>query len=95
MVDPLTVDENRARVRPQQSENELEHDGLSAPLAPSRIFMLPRGTVKLTSRRTTWSSKANDTWSNTTAGALHLRSPPLAVRLAMHLDRRALSLNVS
>ena len=27
-VDPLTVDENRARVGPKQSENELEHDGL-------------------------------------------------------------------
>ena len=30
--------------------------------------MLPFGTEKLTSRRTTWSSKANDTLSNTTAG---------------------------
>ena len=38
-----------------------------APLAPSRIAMLPFGTLKLTSRRTTCSSKANDTLSNTTA----------------------------
>ena len=28
LIDPLTVDENRARVRSKQSENELEHDGL-------------------------------------------------------------------
>ena len=30
--------------------------------------MLPFGTLKLTSRRTSCSSKANDTLSNTTAG---------------------------
>ena len=39
-----------------------------APLAPSRIRMLPFGTLKLTSRSTTCSSKANDTPSKTTAG---------------------------
>ena len=39
-----------------------------APLAPSRMAMLAFGTLKLTSRRTTCSSNANDTLSNTTAG---------------------------
>jgi hypothetical protein len=38
-----------------------------APLAPSRIAMLAFGTLKLISLRTTWSSKAKDTLSNTTA----------------------------
>src|SRR5688500_10772846 len=40
---------------------------LPAPLAPRRIRMLPSGTVKLTSRNTSCSSNASDTWSNTTA----------------------------
>ena len=41
--------------------------------------MLPLGTLKLTSRRTTWSSKAKLTLSNTTAdntaGACEVTSP--------------------
>ena len=38
-----------------------------APLGPSRIRMLPLGTLKLTLRRMTWSSKAKETRSKTTA----------------------------
>ena len=40
-----------------------------APLAPRKIFVCPPISVKLTSFRITFSSKASDTWSNTTTGA--------------------------
>ncbi len=39
-----------------------------APLAPRKIFVWPLMSVKLTSRRMTFSSNASDTWSNTTIG---------------------------
>ena len=47
----------------------LSSTDLPAPLAPSRIRMVPFGTLKLTSRRTTCSSNASDTCSKTTAAA--------------------------
>src|ERR1700722_13721899 len=42
---------------------------LPAPLAPRMILVCPDLSVKLTSLRITFSSKASDTWSNTTTGA--------------------------
>src|SRR5262249_39629064 len=40
------------------------------PLAPRMIFVWPRSSVKLTSRNTTLSSKASETWSKTTIGGM-------------------------
>src|SRR5271167_833637 len=61
------------------------------PLAPSRIRMLPFGTRKLTARRTTCSSKANETLSKTTADeaavssdtSVPMGSGPCSMPLAM------------
>ena len=64
--------------------------------------MLPFGTVKLTSRSTTWSSNANDTWSSTTAGdegvfraapscCRELSYPTSTFILRSHAPRRRLS----
>ena len=39
-----------------------------APLAPRKIFVCPVCSVKLTSRRITFSSKARLTWSKTMIG---------------------------
>ncbi len=41
---------------------------LPAPLAPRMIFVCPRRSVKLTSRSTTASSKASDTFLNAITG---------------------------
>ena len=62
---PLTrIVPESGRSNPRMSLSKID---FPAPLAPSRILMLPVGTRKLMSRRTTCSSKANDTLSNTTA----------------------------
>src|SRR5690242_19220177 len=44
---------------------------LPDPLAPSTTCVNPSGMLKLTSSRTTCSSKASDTWSKTTAGGIN------------------------
>ena len=52
--------------------------------------MLPLGTLKLTSRRTTWSSKAKETVSNTTADGTQrgvIRPSPLEMELGRALQR--------
>src|ERR1700722_11147547 len=51
---------------PRRIFNEID---LPAPLAPRMILVCPDLSVKLTSLRITFSSKASETWSNTTTGA--------------------------
>src|SRR5918995_366769 len=53
--------------RPRINFNEID---FPAPLAPRMIFVWPRCSSKLTSRRTTVSSNAKETWSNTIIGSL-------------------------
>jgi hypothetical protein len=54
------------------------------PLAPRMIFVWPGSSEKLTSRSTTFSSNANDTFVNTTAGRSgdDMRSSTSASRMA-------------
>jgi hypothetical protein len=45
---------------------------LPAPLAPSRMRIDPSAMLKLRSFRTTWSSKASETFSKATAAVIRL-----------------------
>ena len=93
VVDALAVDEDRAGVRPQQSENQLEDDGFPGAARAEQDLMLPLGTLKLMSRSTTCSSKANDTCSNTTAAWFVLAGTTITrgIGYSAHFCRRTCS----
>ena len=67
-VHSLAVHNNAAAVGFEQSEDQLEDRRLSEPLAPRMIFVWPGSSVKLTSLRITFSSKARDTCSRAMTG---------------------------
>ena len=60
--------------RPMVSATALLVAGTVA-VTPSRTRIEPLGTLKLRSFRTTWSSKASDTFSNTTAAGSSAIAP--------------------